>query len=70
MNRMPLKYFDRTSHGDVLPHHERSDTVAQSLNQSISKQTAIYHLRRVLIMMLSISITMTIVAASAAGNPC
>lgn len=38
MNRMPLKYFDRTSHGDVLSRITNDvDTVAQSLNQSISQ---------------------------------
>lgn len=70
MNRMPLKYFDRTSHGDVLSRITNDvDTVAQSLNQSISQLvTAITTILGVLIMMLSISITMTIVArASAAG---
>ena len=64
MNRMPLKYFDRTSHGDVLSRITNDvDTVAQSLNQSISQLvTAITTILGVLIMMLSISITMTIVA--------
>ena len=64
MNRMPLKYFDRTSHGDVLSRITNDvDTVAQSLNQSISQLvTAVTTILGVLIMMLSISITMTIVA--------
>ena len=64
MNRMPLKYFDRTSHGDVLSRITNDvDTVAQSLNQSISQLvTAVTTILGVLIMMLSISITMTIIA--------
>ncbi len=36
INRLPLKYFDRTSHGDVLSRVTNDvDTIGQTLNQSI-----------------------------------
>jgi len=36
INRLPLRYFDRTSHGDVLSRVTNDvDTIGQSLNQSI-----------------------------------
>ncbi|HIW74334.1 MAG TPA: ABC transporter ATP-binding protein, partial [Firmicutes bacterium] len=38
INRLPLKYFDRTSHGEVLSRVTNDiDTLAQSLNQSITQ---------------------------------
>jgi ATP-binding cassette subfamily B protein len=36
INKLPLKYFDRTSHGDVLSRVTNDvDTIGQTLNQSI-----------------------------------
>lgn len=64
INRMPLKYFDRTSHGDVLSRITNDvDTVSQSLNQSISQLvSAATTLVGILVMMISISLPMTLVA--------
>jgi len=64
MNRMPLKYFDGTNHGEVLSRITNDvDTVNQSLNQSLTQiVTSVTTLIGVLIMMLSISWVMTIVA--------
>ncbi|WP_353096418.1 ABC transporter ATP-binding protein [Tissierella praeacuta] len=64
VNRLPLKYFDSVSHGDVLSRVTNDvDTVSQSLNQSMSQIiTSTATLIGVLIMMLSISWQMTIAA--------
>lgn len=64
VNRLPLKYFDGVSHGDVLSRVTNDvDTVSQSLNQSMSQIiTSATTLVGVLIMMLSISWQMTIAA--------
>lgn len=64
INRLPLKYFDSISHGEVLSRVTNDvDTVSQSLNQSLSQIiTSATTLVGVLIMMLSISWQMTIVA--------
>ncbi len=63
-NKLPLKYFDSVSHGDVLSRVTNDvDTVSQTLNQSMSQIiTSATTLIGVLIMMLSISWQMTIVA--------
>ena len=57
-------YFDKVSHGEVLSRVTNDvDTVSQSLNQSLSQIiTSATTLVGVLIMMLSISWQMTIVA--------
>lgn len=64
INRLPLKYFDSVSHGDVLSRVTNDvDTVSQTLNQSLSQIiTSVTTLVGVLIMMLSISWKMTIAA--------
>jgi len=64
INRMPLKYFDRTSQGEVLSRITNDvDTVSQTLNQSLSQMiTSVTTVIGVLIMMLSISWQMTLVA--------
>lgn len=64
INRMPLKYFDKTTHGEVLSRVTNDvDTVSQTLNQSMSQIiTSVVTIIGVLIMMLSISWQMTIVA--------
>ena len=64
MNRMPLKYFDTKTHGEVLSRVTNDvDSISQNLNQSMSQIiTAVTTLIGVLIMMFSISFTMTMVA--------
>lgn len=57
INRMPLRYFDGTNHGEVLSRITNDvDTVSQTLNQSLSQiVTSVTMLIGVFIMMLSIS---------------
>ncbi|HDX9578919.1 ABC transporter ATP-binding protein/permease [Bacillus cytotoxicus] len=64
INRMPLKYFDKTTHGEVLSRITNDvDTVSQTLNQSMSQIiTSVITIIGVLIMMFSISWQMTLVA--------
>jgi len=64
INKLPLKYFDKNSHGDVLSRMTNDvDTVSQSLNQSLSQIiTSVTTIIGIMIMMLGISITMTFVA--------
>ena len=64
MNRMPLGYFDRKSHGEILSRITNDvDTVSQNLNQTMTQViTAITTIIGVLIMMLSISPLMTLVS--------
>ena len=64
INRMPLKYFDTKTHGEVLSRVTNDvDSISQNLNQSMTQViTAITTIIGVLIMMLSISFMMTIVA--------
>ncbi len=64
INRMPLRYFDGTNHGEVLSRVTNDvDTVNQTLNQSLSQIiTSVTTVIGVLIMMLSISWQMTLVA--------
>lgn len=62
INRMPLKYFDTKTHGEVLSRVTNDvDTVSQTLNQSLSQMlTAATTLVGVLIMMFSINWIMTL----------
>ncbi|MDS0527182.1 ABC transporter ATP-binding protein/permease [Clostridium sp. SHJSY1] len=64
INRMPLKYFDTRTHGEVLSRVTNDiDTVSQNLNQSMTQMiTSVAMIIGVLGMMLSISIPMTIAA--------
>lgn len=64
MNRLPLSYFDKHSSGDILSRVTNDiDTIAQSLNQSISQIiSSTITLIGVFLMMVSISIPMTIMA--------
>ena len=64
MNKLPLKYFDTRTHGEVLSRITNDvDTVSQTLNQSLSHIiTSTATVIGVLIMMLSISVLMTFVA--------
>jgi len=64
INRMPLKYFDGTSQGEVLSRITNDvDTVSQTLSQSLTQIiTSVTSVIGVLIMMFSISWQMTLVA--------
>jgi len=64
INRMPFRYFDNTSQGEVLSRITNDvDTVNQTLNQSLSQIiTSVVTVVGVLIMMLTISWKMTLVA--------
>ncbi len=64
INRMPLKYFDGTNHGEVLSRITNDvDTVSQTLNQSLTQIiTSVITVVGVVIVMFSISWMMTIIA--------
>jgi ATP-binding cassette subfamily B protein len=64
INRMPFKYFDSTSQGEVLSRITNDvDTVSQTLNQSLSQIiTSLTTVIGVMVMMFSISWQMTLVA--------
>lgn len=64
INRMPLKYFDKKTYGEVLSRVTNDvDTVSQTLNQSLSQiVTSVTMLIGILAMMFSISWLMTIVS--------
>lgn len=65
INRMPMKYFESRTFGEVLSRITNDvDTLGQGLNQSITTIiTSVVTMVGVLIMMLSISPLMTIIAA-------
>ena len=64
INRMPMNYFDTKTHGEVLSRVTNDiDTLGQSLNQSMTQMiTSVATIIGVLVMMLSISPLMTVVA--------
>ena len=64
INRMPMKYFESRTNGEVLSRITNDvDTLGISLNQSVTQLiTSIATLIGVLIMMLSISPLMTLIA--------
>jgi ATP-binding cassette subfamily B protein len=64
INRMPLKYFDGTSHGEVLSRVTNDvDTVSTTLNQSLTQIiTSVTMLLGITVMMFTISWQMTLVA--------
>lgn len=64
INRMPLKYFESKTTGEVLSRVTNDvDTLQQSLNQSITQMiTSVTTLIGVFIMMLSINVWMTLCA--------
>lgn len=64
MNRMPLHYFDTTTHGEVLSRITNDvDTVNQTLSQSLTQIiTSLVTVVGVLVMMFSINWMMTLVA--------
>ena len=64
IHRMPMNYFDTTSHGEILSRVTNDvDTLSNSLNQSLGQLiTSVITIIGVLIMMLRISISMTFLA--------
>ncbi|MGL4910888.1 MAG: ABC transporter ATP-binding protein [Romboutsia sp.] len=64
INKLPLKYFDKKTHGEVLSRVTNDvDAISQNLNQILSQMiTSVTTLIGVLIMMLSISVSMTLVS--------
>ena len=64
INKLPLNYFDKVSQGEVLSRVTNDvDTVSQTLNQSLSQIiTSITSVIGILVMMLTISWQMTLVA--------
>ena len=64
INRMPLKYFESRTYGEVLSRVTNDvDTLGMGLNQSITQIiTSICSIIGILIMMLSISPIMTLIA--------
>ncbi|MBC5997280.1 ABC transporter ATP-binding protein [Romboutsia hominis] len=61
INRLPMRYFDSKTHGEVLSRITNDiDTLSQSLNQSMTQLiTSVTTIIGVLVMMLSISWLMT-----------
>ena len=64
INRLPMKYFDKRTKGEVLSIFTNDvDTLSQNLNQSITQIiTSVCTVIGILIMMLSISWEMTLVS--------
>ncbi len=64
INKVPLKFFDTHSHGDILSRISNDvDTINQTLSQSLTQIiTSVITVIGVLIMMFSISWRMTLVA--------
>lgn len=64
IDQLPLQYFDKTSHGDILSRITNDiDTLTQTFSQSMSQIiSSVTTVLGVLAMMLSISITMTLLA--------
>jgi ATP-binding cassette subfamily B protein len=64
INRLPFKYFDTTTQGEVLSRLTNDvDTISQTLNQGLTQIiTSVITVIGVLIMMLTISWQMTLIA--------
>ena len=64
INRLPMGYFDKMTHGEILSRITNDvDTLSQSLNQSATQViTSVATIIGVLVMMLSISPLMTVIA--------
>ena len=64
MNRLPLKYYDTKTHGEVLSHITNDvDLINQSLSQSLTQLvTSATMILGILAMMLSINVFMTLLA--------
>lgn len=67
INRLPIRYFNRTTHGDVLSRVTNDvDAIGQTLNQSIgSLVSSGTLLLGALVMMLATNVTMTLAAVAA-----
>lgn len=64
INRLPLRYFDERTHGDILSRVTNDvDTVSQNFNQSLMQiVTAITTIIGIIVMMIIISWQLTLVA--------
>ncbi len=64
LDRLPLRYFDQRTHGEILSRTTNDmDTIATSLQQSLSQLiTSLVTVVGILIMMLTISPVMTLIA--------
>ena len=64
INKLPMKYFDKRTHGEVLSIITNDiDTLSMNLNQSITQIiTSICTIIGILIMMLSINLQMTLIS--------
>ncbi|MCX6728691.1 MAG: ABC transporter ATP-binding protein [Candidatus Saccharibacteria bacterium] len=64
VGRLPLHYFDRHENGDIVSHITNDvETISQNLNQSMTQLiTSIVMIVGILIMMLSISWQLTLIA--------
>ncbi len=64
MHRMPMKYFESRTHGEILSRVTNDvDTLQQSLNQSVTQLiTSVTMIIGVLVMMFSINVWMTLCA--------
>ena len=62
--RLPLRYFDRHENGDIVSHVTNDvETISQNLNQSMTQLvTSVITIIGIMIMMLSISWQMTLIA--------
>jgi len=67
ISRLPLKFYDTTTHGEVLSRITNDvDTISRTLNQSLSQIiTSVATVVGVLAMMLSINVLMTVTAVLA-----
>ena len=64
MHKLPLGYYDKTTHGEVLSRITNDvDTISQTLNQSLTQIiTSVTSLIGIIIMMLTISWQLTLAA--------
>ncbi|MDP4094066.1 MAG: ABC transporter ATP-binding protein [Bacillota bacterium] len=63
LNRLPLKYFDARTHGDVLSRVTNDiDTISQTLQQSLTQLiTSLTQILGYIIMMLTIDVVLTVI---------
>ncbi|WP_058300892.1 ABC transporter ATP-binding protein [Gorillibacterium timonense] len=64
LNRLPLKYFDARTHGEILSRVTNDvDNIANTLQQSLTQLiTSVFTLIGIIVMMLTISPWMTLIA--------
>jgi len=65
IHRLPFKFFDRTTHGDVMSRITNDvDTVSNTLSQSLTQIiTSITSLVGIIVMMLTINVWLTLITA-------